>query len=154
MAYAEQRYGTSRFSVPKNWVDNSMINFVGPPTGSARPSLVITNRSLPGNPSLESFAKNQKAALLEANLPGFELLDEGPVVHGDRKFFRLSFSWLGTQQEEGSEAAQPLRQEQYYLLGAGRALTLTLSCAPDVFDKMKPVFSDMIKNTFLDEGKE
>ncbi|MBI5510592.1 MAG: DcrB-related protein [Deltaproteobacteria bacterium] len=150
----KRRFGVATVGVPANWVDNSVINFIGPDVDGVRPNLVVIQRQVTGKPSAAQFAKQQKAMLEEAALTEFQILEEGAVVVGKRKFHRLAFSWLfDAASDEGAAAgAKPvhLRQDQYYLVDGQKTLTVTLTCPLTGFAKMQPVFAAIVDETALD----
>ncbi len=150
MKIREESFGQATVGVPINWTDNSVINFVGPPAGEGQPNLVITRRKLLGNPTIDRFVEHQKKFLEESELPGYEFIDEGPVVHGEQRFHRVSFSWLGLEAIDDPSKGVRLRQDQYYLIKGQESLTLTLTCPSDSFEELRPIFEQIVEHTRLD----
>jgi hypothetical protein len=150
MQLRNQTFGSSIVAVPPNWVNNSVINFMGAPDDGVRPNLVITQSVLPGKIELEKFAQGQKKLLLESGLPGLEIIDAGPIALAERKAFRLSYTWFGIADDQGEPTDKRLRQDQYYQVKDQRALTLTLSCAADSYATMQQLFDEIAGGTCLE----
>ena len=145
MQVEKQTFGGATVGIPRNWLDNSIVNFTGPRSGSVQPNLVLMQQVLPGSPTLQRYAAKQKEGLQQAGLEQLTFISEGPHAVDDRKFFRLSYTWVTPVGDE----QHVVRQDQYYLLLGHRALTLTLTGPAGNFDELETLFSEIIENTTL-----
>ncbi len=152
MIIEKRTFDRVALGVPKTWADNSIISYVGPPKDGVQPNLVMTQRPLPGKPDLAKYARSQKKLLERAEFEELTFVEEGPAVFGDSKFFRLGFTWTNRVplEEEGQELKQTIRQDQYFILGEDRAVTLTFTCPIEAYEKFEPDFEEIVKNTAIE----
>jgi hypothetical protein len=136
----ELRFGELSLGIPDAWVNQSIINYVGPPAGDVFPNVVVLTRPTQGKQSMDAYIAQQKAALSEAELPGLEVLNTGVVRGASGPIGTISFRFHG--EKEG----QQLRQDQFFLLADKTAYTMCLTCAEGQYEKMQPTFQAMLKS--------
>ena len=143
-------FGSASVPVPKLWQDNSIINYIGPPTDGVQPNFVLTVRKLPGKPKLETYGQNQKEALDNAALKELTWLEEGVVIYEKRRFYRLSYTWVNEATgPDGQVVQKKLHQDQYHLVNDFSALSITFTASAENYSNCAPLFADIVSNTTL-----
>ena len=143
-------FGKASVSVPKLWQDNSIINYIGPPSDGIQPNFVLTVRTIPGKPKLETFAQSQKEGLENSGLQELSWLEEGVVIHDKRRFYRLSYTWINeAQAPDGQVVRKKLHQDQYHLINDFNALTITFTASAENYGNYAALFADILSNTTI-----
>lgn len=151
MKLSEYRFGSMSLSIPKNWIDNSMINFLGPPADKFRPNAVFVERVTGGKTSLKTYGDEQKKNIENSGCPEFNLIESGLVDFAEGKQYHLAFSYRLVLKEIEDNSPPLIRQDLYIQLKGNKVALLTLSCHLDEAEKWADIFQDMASNTHFYE---
>lgn len=138
-------FGKISLSVPPSWIDNTVINLVGPPVGSFRPNIAVTRQVVPPTVSLSMWGKQQAQFLQQSGLLGFEVQTEDIVYIEQQKFYLFAYSWNNLLDPNTNPPQMDhLFQAQYTTLNDGIAYTLTFTCAKDSAQELELLCEDIV----------
>ncbi|MCK5688170.1 DcrB-related protein [Myxococcota bacterium] len=144
MELNHSQYGNVELALPPTWVDNTVVNYLGPPKEPFRPNVVVVERRIAGKPSLASFGEKQKEVIEGSQLPDFEELESGVVTVGDKRAYLYGYRWRNAP--DGGDGLL-LRQDLYFLIEGQISVTITFSCADTHYDEMQSVFKSIVEDT-------
>jgi len=153
MDVIQKQFGGALVGVPKGWLDNTIVNFLGPPANNFRPNVVVTCRPLPalkmpGKTNLENFAALQRKTVEDSGLRDLAIIDESAVNLGTRTLKCLRFGWTNDVTDDtGNRFQHELRQDQYFDVVGDQAMTITFTCRAESYEDKKTMFDAILQAT-------
>ena len=118
--------------LPDDWVDRTVLTYVGPDAGEGSPSLVVTRDELTPDITLGRYASMQDAAI-RAGLEGVDLVEERETTVAGRPAVRHTYAW--------TLDGRTIRQRVWCLLEGDTGYAITASAPESQFDELRPLFA-------------